>query len=143
MSKREDSRRAFSHHLSLITYHSSLITSSVPRLRQLVADADAVVGDDEEAARLVEREAGGRVGQHVAVLAQLVADLFGSLARVVDGEDATARALGQLLDDLVRLEVVAPERAARAVGNLERVDGDVLAQDFLEDLFEARLAAAV
>src|SRR5205085_10360841 len=123
--------------------HVSLVTALVPRLRQLVADADAFFGDDEEAARLVEREARGRVGQHVAALAQLVADRFGGLARVADREDATARALGQLLDDLAGLQTVAPERPARAVGNLEGVDGDVLVQEFPEDRVEVRLAPAV
>src|ERR1051326_1890515 len=100
---------------SLIIPHSSLL---LPRLFELVADVDAVVRDDEESARVVERETRRAVGEDVAVLPKLVADFFRGLARLVDGEDAPARALGQLLYDLIRLEHVAAERAARAVGNL-------------------------
>src|SRR5919112_4489559 len=128
----------FIHHSSLRIHHFLL-----PRLHQLVAHRDALFGDDEEAPRLVEREARGRVCEHVAVLAKLVADGLRRIARVVDGEDAPARPLRQLLYDLVRLQAVAAERPARAVGNLQGVDRYVAAQDFVEDLVEVRAAPAV
>src|SRR5919112_550507 len=127
----------FIHHSSLRIHHFLL-----PRLHQLVAHRDALFGDDEEAPRLVEREARGRVCEHVAVLAKLVADGLRRIARVVDGEDAPARPLRQLLYDLVRLQAVAAERPARAVGNLQGVDRYVAAQDFVEDLVEVRAAPA-
>src|SRR5215218_4602598 len=88
------------------------------RLRQLVAHVDAFLGDYEEASRVVEREAGGRVREDVAGLAQLVADGLCGVARVVEGEDAPARAFGQLLYYLIRLQAVAAQRPARAVWNL-------------------------
>jgi hypothetical protein len=82
---------------------------------ELVADCDALAAEDEEAAGVRERDGARGVGEQVAVLAQLVADGLGGLARLVDREDATARLLGQLLDDLRRLELLAAERARSGI----------------------------